>query len=135
VRAHVRGPRTHQYAASGGRSLSSRVVGARLGHDAIDKPVAELFECVDLWLGQTLRRGHASNREALRSPREGQAGVPQRRRGIGDDRPELLLLMEEQVEIASLAVLGVESGEGRTSSERPGGLDLSIDYRLGFVRG
>lgn len=47
------------------------------------------------------------------------AGGPQRVCGIGNQRPERLFVVEEQVEISGLAVLCIEAGERGTAGQGP----------------
>jgi hypothetical protein len=43
----------------------------------------------------------------------------QRARRVDDDGPECSLVVKEQVEIASLAMLGIEANERTTARQRP----------------
>jgi len=83
--------------------------GRRVG-DEVDDRRLRVEPHVDL----CERRGRAHRHDA-------QAGPLQRIGGVGHQRSELTLVMEEQVEIARLAVLGMEAGEGAAARQGPGG--------------
>lgn len=53
---------------------SRRAARLRLGDDARDQVISELFECVDLGVRPALRFGDATDRQGSRAPGEGQGG-------------------------------------------------------------